>query len=357
MKVLHISRTMGQGGAEKIVLQLCAAAGSVEHAVISCGGSCEEALQEMGVPHFWMPDIDRKNPATMWKCFVAILKVVKQEKIHILHSHHRMAAFYARIVSLLLPCKCVYTAHNVFYGKKTLFRFAVSGAKIVAVGKGVKENLVREYGQKEEDILVIPNAINKTCVYTEDPFLTGLRKDGNRLFGSIGRITRQKGVDVFIKAVAQVIKKHPWCAGIIVGDGEERKKMEQLVDTLQLRDHIFFLGYQPNVLSIIRQLDAVVLASRWEGLPLTPIEAFSQGKAVIASDISGNNELVEDGFNGFLFPMDDDSKLAEKMLAFLDDKCSREEMEKNALDTYEARFSYEAFLAAYRWVYDSVFEK
>lgn len=352
MKILHVSRTMGQGGAEKIVYQLCVDNSVHEQYVISCGGQYVEELEQAGVKHFMISDMDKKNPFLMLECLIKIWYVVLKEHIDIIHSHHRMAAFYARIISIFTGKKCVYTAHNVFYNKKKLLKFALKNSKIVAVGDGVKRNLMEEYSIPEDRIQVIYNSIKIEKTGEEDLLLKELKKKGKYLIGTIGRISEQKGMDVFVKAIRLVIDKYPNVVGVIVGDGEDRKKIEGLVRELDLSKNIVFLGYQKNVLDIISQLEFVVLASRWEGLPLTPIEVFSQGKIIIASNISGNNEIVDNRLNGLLCEINDVREFSEKICLLLEDIVLLKKLENNAEQKYREVYSYSVFIEKYNYLYE-----
>lgn len=85
---------MGQGGAEKVVYQLCKDNKKATQFVASCGGKYVEELNKVGVKHIMIPDIDRKNPVLILKTIVILLRTIKKYKIDIVHSHHRMAAFY-----------------------------------------------------------------------------------------------------------------------------------------------------------------------------------------------------------------------------------------------------------------------
>lgn len=354
MKILHVSRTMGQGGAEKIVYQLCRDNKEHEQYVISCGGQYVEELEKMGIKHFTMPDIDKKNPFLMFISLYKIWKVVKKEKIDIIHTHHRMAAFYARIISMLSKVKCVYTAHNVFYDKKRMMRFALNNCEIVAVGNGVRNNLVDVYGILEQKINVVYNSIKIEKTDFTNAILLEKNSQGKTLIGCIGRLTQQKGIDIFIQALARVLDDFPNVVGVIVGDGEERSRLENLVLDLGISDNIIFLGYQKKVLNIICQLEFIVQSSRYEGLPLLPIETFSQGKTIIVSNISGNNEVVTDKVTGLLFEKDNIEELSERVKELLTNTELCERLEKNAQEEYLKKYDYRFFLEGYNLVYKSV---
>lgn len=360
MNILHISRSMGQGGAQKIVYQLCENNSSgYKHFVVSSGGNYVSRLEEIGVSHFEIPDITAKNPITAVKTLFKINKIVNENNIDVIHSHHRMAALYARLISMLKPkVKRVYTAHNVFYNKKRLTRFSLTGSEIVAVGKGVRQNLIDFYSLDSKNIIVIHNAVENKKL--EKPNMNAeleqLKKEGYILIGSIGRLSEQKGMDVFLKGLKKLLKQkqNKKIMAIIIGDGEEREYLKELSIQLDISENVLFLGYQNNIFELISQLDFVVLASRWEGLPLTPIETFSVGKTIVASDIPGNNEVVKDGATGLLFEVENDQELANKMEFLIDNPSEKISLEKEAMIFFNKTYDYKKFQKNYTNLYDNI---
>ena len=355
MKILHISRTMGQGGAEKVVYQLCKDNKNAEMYVASTGGIYEEELKNNNVKHYIIPDIDKKNPFLMIKTILILNNIIKKEKIDIVHSHHRMAAFYSKIISIFnKKIKRIYTAHNVFYNKKKLLKFALKGSKIVAVGNGVKNNL-SDYFEITENVEIIYNSIeSKGKLSNPNDKIFENKNDKNIFIGTIGRLTEQKGIDIFIKSLSKNIKKNKNIYGFIIGDGEDKEKLKQLSRDLEIENNIIFLGYRKDVFEVANKMDFLVLSSRWERFPLTPIEVFSIGKTIIASNIDGNNEIVIDQHNGLLFEKDNVDELDAKIKYLINEKSKRIELEKNALNTYKEKFSYDIFLKKYNDLYSSI---
>ena len=124
--VLFIVRTMGLGGTENVVLQLCEILSEKVNKIVVCssGGVHEKKLQEMGIKHYVIPDIASKNPMDMLKSCRSIKNVIDKEQISIVHSHHRMAAFYAELVAPRSVVK-VANAHNKFTDKKRRFVLSI----------------------------------------------------------------------------------------------------------------------------------------------------------------------------------------------------------------------------------------
>lgn len=352
MNILHISRTMGQGGAEKVVFQLCDNCCKHQMFVASTGGYYVEALEKKEIIHTIIPDINKKNPLLMLKTLFILNSIIKKYNIDVIHSHHRMAAFYSKILSLFnKKIKRVYTAHNVFFDKIKLLRFSTSGSEIVAVGDGVKNNLIDVYKIDEKNIKTIYNSI--LVPKKVDKAKDVLFEKQKVYIGSIGRLSEQKGFDIFINAMKSIVQKNDNVMGIIIGDGELKDELINQVKNNGLDDKIIFLGYRTDVLNIIKALDFVVLSSRWEGFPLTPIEVFSQKKTIVASDISGNNEIVKNEYNGLLFEKDNSFELSKKIEQMLNSKL-RGKLEENAYNDFLKKYSFEKFVKNYEKIYKSI---
>lgn len=367
MNILHLARTMGQGGAEKIIYQLASGCCSIENKIVvaSCGGVYVDALTKKEIRHYQVHDLECKNPQVMLQTLMKLSKIIKKERIQIIHSHHRMAAIYARILKFWFPkLKLIYTAHNVFYDKVRLTNLALSDTSIVAVGESVKENLMEVYQIEEDRITTIFNAVDLADLNGHDletdhkyewkhPLLQELKEDGNTLIGIIGRLSEQKGIDIFVKAMGRLVKTYPSVKGIIVGDGEKKEELLALIKQLGLEESIYFLGYQEHVTAIIKQLDFAAMPSRWEGFPLTPIEIFAMEKTLVAADIGGINEILVDGRNGLLVPKDDEKQLSQAMELLIVDLELRQQLEQQAKIDYKENYSYQSFLENYLQLYDT----
>lgn len=354
LNILQLSRTMGQGGAEKVVLQLCSTLScSQNHIyVASTGGYFVEELNKMNIKNFNIPDMEDKSLSTIIKIYSILANIVEKYHIDIIHTHHRMAAFYARLLKFRFKnLKHIYTAHNVFYDHKHLLDFALKNATIIACGDSVKSNLVNFYGINSANINVIYNSVSISSNGIHET-QKKLPRKGNYYIGCIGRLTKQKGIDIFIKAIARDLESNSNIKGVIIGDGVERKNLERLVQKLNVEDSIIFLGYQSDVYYWINQVEFIVLSSRWEGLPLTPIEAFACKKTIIVSDIPSNIEIVENGYNGLTFKKNNDQDLADKILSMIKQK---NRLEPQAYNTYIDKFSYSLFQKKYRDIYLRVF--
>lgn len=339
--ILFFTRTMMLGGTENVVLQLCEVFKPKVNKIVvcSCGGVNVEKLTEMGIKHYQIPDISSKKD--MFKICRTVKQIVEKEQITVIHSHHRMAAFYTEILFGSSIIK-IANAHNTFHDKKGLTKLAYRNTKLIAVGEMVKKNLVDFYKISSEQITVIHNAIKPfEGKITPIPLLTEYRDNGYKIIGNVGRLSEQKGMEYFINAVPGVIEKFPKTKFVIVGDGEDKDKLVNMVKQMNLDEYITFLGYRSDIQNVMSQMDFIVLSSLWEGLPLTPIEAFSVGKTVVATAVDGTPEIVQNGINGILIKPKDIKEIVNNICYLLNNIDVLDKFHVSAKERYNAEFSFE----------------
>ena len=347
--ILHISRTMDIGGAERIVYQLSSDLKDEFDSVhvASTGGLWESELAAQGIQHHKILDIDSKNPVTVLKLLFSIHQIIKQKGITIVHTHHRMAAFYIRLLKLVHPKLIhVYTAHNVFKDKLPLYGFALKNAKSVAVGEAVNKNLKEDVGITDSRVIY-----NGVVLKETDDQVDEIISYGGIKLGCIARLSEQKGLTYLLDAMSLLTVKD--IRLFIVGDGELRNELENKVKKLDLQDSVTFLGYRKDIAECINSFDFCVLPSVFEGFGLVAIEAFMNSKTLVATAIPGLNEVVTNE-NGVLVPAKDPAALASAIDKLATDATLRQELASQAKKDYENRFSYSMFLENYRALYREI---
>lgn len=219
----------------------------------------------------------------------------------------------------------------------------------------VKKNLTDYFEISANQVSVIHNAvkafddsINPVEVLQEE------RAKGKVLIGNIGRLSEQKGMGYFLESAAITTKTHSEAFFIIVGDGELKTQLEEKTVQLGLQKNVLFLGYRSDIQNVMSQMDFIVLSSLWEGLPLTPIEAFSVGKTVIGTAVDGTPEIIRDGVDGYLVKARNSTQLAEKMNYLIENSTVRENMELQAKKRYQDEFSFEKLKQNYLEFYEGI---
>lgn len=344
--ILHISRTMDIGGAERIVYQLATDLKDEfdQVHVASTGGLWEEKLAGNGIQHHQILDVDSKQPATVLKILSSLSKIIKENGITLVHTHHRMAAFYIRLLQLRHPKLIhVYTAHNVFKDKLPLYKFALGKAHVIAVGEAVNENIKHDVGINDTTVIY-----NGVLMKESQDIVTEITQTPGVKIGCIARLSEQKGLTYLIEAMSLVT--NPSVSLFIVGDGELRNSLIDQTKELNLEERIHFLGYRSDVVECINSFDFLVSSSLYEGLALSVIETFLNGKTIVATDIPGINEIVNET-NGLLVPVKNPTAMAQAIDKLAGEVKFREKLAKRARLDYESKYSYFSFINNYKQFY------
>lgn len=198
-----------------------------------------------------------------------------------------------------------------------LMRWAYSRASgIVAVSGGVADDLALSTGLSRKNIEVIDNPVATTDMLAKshEPIQHPWFRPGEApVILGVGRLSPQKDFPTLIRAFAK-LRKSRAARLMILGDGPDRSKLEQLVESLGLKDDVFIPGFLPNPYPYIRAASLFVLSSRWEGLPTVLIEALACSTPVVSTDCpSGPVEILESGRLGRLVPVGNDRTLADAM--------------------------------------------
>ena len=162
------------------------------------------------------------------------------------------------------------------------------------------------------DPIIKVNLINiKKREKIEDRFI------GANYILSIGRLTKQKNFPLLIKAFKKILKYYPNLKLIILGEGEDRKKIEKLIEKLKLRDYVFLEGYKKNVFNYLHNCECYISSSLYEDPGFSLIESGFLNKFVIAADSNtGPSEILDSSNNGLLFKNNDETSLVNQFYEF-----------------------------------------
>ena len=179
----------------------------------------------------------------------------------------------------------------------------------------------------QKNSTVISNAISNKKVYDINVH------NKENVITAMGRLNSQKGFDTLIKAFSIVNKKNSSYILKIFGEGSDRDILQNLIDNLNLHDYVQLCGTKSDAINDVANSKIFVLSSRYEGMPNALIEAMATGTACISTDCKfGPSELIDDGKNGLLVPVDDVEVLAEKILFLIENENVRKNIEKNAIE-------------------------
>lgn len=213
---------------------------------------------------------------------------------------------------------------------------ALKSDRFVALNKTVVTELAAA-GVPSDRITRLPNGVEIDELFTKTDY--ALQDPARLLF--VGRLHEQKGLDVLLEAVSQVLQHAP-DMGIrlqLLGDGPLHEELRSLADSLGISAHVEFLGQRETVTEYLKQADIFVLPSRAEGISNALLEAMACGLPAVVSKIPGNVDVVEQGKNGLVFTVDDPESLADSLLLLLTQEKLRAELGRAARRTVEAGYS------------------
>ncbi|WP_300727639.1 glycosyltransferase [uncultured Bacteroides sp.] len=171
--------------------------------------------------------------------------------------------------------------------------------QLIAVSKTVCENMKKLLGVS--NILPIYNPIDSTQIInlSQQPTNISPKKDLINIV-SVGRLVHQKGYDRLISVIKRLVDNQYKCNLYLIGEGEEKSKLQQLTKSFGMEQSVFFLGYQQNPYNIMEKMDLFVCSSRSEGFSLVIAEAMILGLPIVSTTCSGPNELLDNNKYGIL---------------------------------------------------------
>ncbi len=227
-----------------------------------------------------------------------------------------------------------------FHPLNALLRFGLRRVDLVqTISEQTREKLVAA-GIAPSRILFVPNGIDTRLS------LPRRSSDGVFRIGFCGRLREVKGIDVLLKAVTKVLERRPDLplSVSIAGDGTSGPALRKLCTELGLDERVEWLGMIDDTWSFLGSVDAYVQPSWAEGLPNSVMEAMLASRAVIATDIGGNSDLVSDGENGLLFAPGDADALSQHIESLIDCDVLRQRMADAGRKTIEQRYSMDSVI-------------
>jgi glycosyltransferase involved in cell wall biosynthesis len=172
--------------------------------------------------------------------------------------------------------------------------------------------------------------------------------------GSIGRLGRQKGYDVFIRAARLMRDRRKDVHFLLVGKGPYEQELRGLASSLGLDDCFQFAGERDDVLDVFPLIDVFVMSSRWEAMPYSLLEAMGAGRAIVLTRIAGLEKVVENGRAGVIIPPEDPEAICREVLGLLDDSARRSTLAAAARDVARRNYGLRNSIRQMEHIYSEV---
>lgn len=350
IRVLQTIRQGKIGGGESHVLDLVRYLDKelFEPVVLSfTDGPMITSLAELGVPAFVIYT-ERAFDLGVWR---QVKQFLRKQRIDIVHVHGTRANTNVLWAARSLGLPVVYTIHGwsfhdglpawnkkmrilaeQFITRRTSLNITVSDANH-ATGE-------HTFGHFES--MVVKNGVNleKFNCHASHPDVKAAYgiPDDHLVIGYIVRMTEQKDPLNMLRAYARIYATYKEVTLLMIGEGDLRDAAIKLAGELGISKRVIFDNFRKDVPAVLNAVDIYCLPSLWEGFPIGVLEAMAMGKAVIASDVDGTREAIQDGVTGLLVPPRDEAALAGAIERLIKDSILREELQDNACKYVRANF-------------------
>lgn len=316
--------------------------------------------ERLDIPVRTIPELQREvSPIDDARSVRRMREIIRELRPHILHTHTAKAGAIARAAALVSgaarPAILVHTFHGhvlkgyfdpvrtAFFKKVERSLARVTDA-LVAVSPEVRDELVAAGIAPREKFSVIRLGIpleERLGDATADLDYRRLYGISESAFvvGWVGRMTDVKDTDAVLEIVRAARDRGLEAVLVMVGDGPDRVRLEQLAHDIGIARSTFFVGYQPEVAGYYRLFDAFLLPSVNEGTPVSAIEALASGTPVVATRVGGVPDVVRDGEDGFLFEPGDTDGAAERLALLASDATLRSALGASGRERVLRRYS------------------
>jgi glycosyltransferase involved in cell wall biosynthesis len=361
--VLQFSSSSGPGGAERVISMLSASLNRhCAYKSVVClfrPGWLQQQCEQNGITTCVVKNRAAFDP----RLINELLKVVRREKVCLIHAHEFDAIVHGTMAAYLADIPIVATIHgkNYFWEKRrrrVAYRLISRYARMVAVSEDLKRFVAHTTGIKEGRLNVVYNGVETLSVCGDSKEIPKYKEElglppNKRIVGVVGSLYPVKGHKYLLEAVPAILQECPEALFLLIGKGRLEAQLKQQAKRLNIEDHVKFLGLRDDIPKLLALMDVFVLPSLSEGLSMSILEAMMAGKAIVATDVGGNAELVVNGESGVLVPSENSETLASSIVSLLKDMVRAKQFGENGRRRATSFFSHDKMVEQYCGLYDS----
>ena len=366
MRILMLIDQIGDGvgGGERMAIGLASALAGRGEDVTLCvtRGSNPADRQALEGTGLRVLDLERRS-ALHLAAFRPMLKLISEQRIEVLHAHKFGSNVWGMLFGRIARVPALVAQEQTWSYEGQPLRKLLDGvigrvaSSFVAVSSADRDRMISRERVPAEKIVVIPNAF----VPREEGSPGDLRAElgiapDAPLVGTACQLRPQKALHVLVDAFARVAETRPGARLVIAGDGECRAELEAQVERVGIADRTHFIGNREDIGTVLAAFDLAVMSSDYEGTPLFAVECMVAGTPLVATEVGGLPDLVDDGSSALLVPRRDPAALAEAIGAMLDDPGLRERIALTAKKKAE-QFSMDRTADRFMELYRSLLAK
>jgi glycosyltransferase involved in cell wall biosynthesis len=360
--VLVLSTSSGPGGAERVISTLSSVMNGDKCRVIVAlfrPGWLQTECERLGVKTHVIPLSGPLHARWFLDCF----RLIRREHVQLIHAHEFSALLCGWLLSILARVPLVGTIHgkNYFWEKRRrrlACHVVARTGRLIAVSEDLKRFIMTSVGIPGSRIQVIYNGVLRSK--------SGSQAEINRcraeldikvddlVIGTVGSLYPVKGHQYLLQAMPAVLARFPNTILILAGTGHLEVRLKEMAQALGIKKHVRFLGMRDDVSVLLALMQVFVLPSLSEGLSMAVLEAMMAGKAVVATHVGGNPELVEDGATGLLVKPEDPADVAAKLNSILADRSMVRRFGEAGLQRATLHFTLERMAYQYKELYGAL---
>lgn len=352
MRIIHVVDSMEVGGAEVLVAQMCKRQRDLGHEpsvlAVAALGEIGARLQNEG---FSVQANVGRHLSDAIPNFYRIFKALRPDAVHL---HNPTPTIYAALPAKLAGAAgVVSTRHSLVAPPHRIAeetKYAVASLfcdRIVGVSEATTENLRSMHSIPPRKIVRIYNGVVPLRRAGKDERPS---KQGFTLL-YVGRLEPVKNHRLLFRAFRTALSSNPNLRLWMVGDGSERKALEDLAGKLDITEQVTFWGHQSDVAPFFSCADAFVMSSKSEGLPLSLLQGFSLGVPAIVTDVGGMAEVVRMAKAGLIVSAENPADMAAAILEIAGDEAGRKHYSEAAAIAFQSQFSLDKMVDAYLELY------
>lgn len=361
--VCHVLLSLEVGGAEVLARQFAQSMRDRYRPVFACLdslGTIGASLQEQGVP----VRVLHRRPRFDTHCVRNLHRWFIEQNVRLVHAHQYTPFFYASLARVSVRAiPVLFTEHGRHYPDQRRERRVWANRllirrrdRVVAVSEHVRQALISNEGIAPDRVAVIRNGVNTDMFRANPERRSDIRRelgysDEHEVVIQVARLNHLKDHATAIRAIAALRASRPQLRMMLVGDGELRGDLQEMVAQFDLASCVRFLGARNDVSRLLPAADVFLLSSLAEGIPLTLVEAMLSGVPSVATRVGGVPEVIEDGRHGLLADAGDAVGLADCLRRLLDDPPLRKRIVEAGLERARQLFGEASMLAQYDVVY------
>lgn len=299
-----------------------------------------------------------------WRVLSEFLAICRREQVAIWHGHDYKSNLIGLLLRPFWPMKLVTTVHGwVQQTRRTPLYYGIDRLclphyeRVICVSPDLHASGLA-CGVPADRCVLIENGIDTARHRRRSESAAAkvaLGIPGDRIFiGAVGRLSAEKGFDILIQAASALIRRGSNIAVQILGEGDERPRLEALIQTLGLTDRIHLLGFQADPMPFYEAMDILALSSHREGLPNVLLEAMALGVPVVATRIAGIPRLIQHEQNGLLIEPGAAEELAGALDRLVQSPTLRANLGQVGRATVEARYSFAERMETIATLYDDL---